>query len=141
MQFEKYASKGNQIVNEIAKELGFPENKALAGRLLSASLHVLRDRLTMAGSIQFLAQLPMMLKAVYVEGWSYHEKPNRIKHVGEFVREVIHEDKPAGHHDISTAKDGENAVKAVFKVLKRHMSEGQMEDIAKSLPPDLRELF
>jgi len=141
MNFENYAAKGNQIVNEIASELGFPENKQLAGRLLRATLHTLRDRLTIPESFQLIAQLPMVLKAVYVEGWKYHEKPNRIKHIGEFVREVIHEDQPVGHHDISTTKDGENAVRAVLKVLKSHISEGEVEDILRSIPSDLRELW
>lgn len=141
MKFEDYAAKGNQIVNEIAMELGFPGDKALAGRILRASLHAFRDRLAISISIHFLAQLPMILKAVYVEGWKYQEKPNRIKRIGDFVREVINEDMPAGHHDIQTPKDGENAVRAVFKVLKNHMSIGLLEDVMKTIPPELRVLW
>ncbi|MDX1629749.1 MAG: DUF2267 domain-containing protein [Fulvivirga sp.] len=141
MKFDQYAAKGNQIVNEIAIELGFPENKELAGRLLRATLHTLRDRLTIPMSFQLMAQLPMVLKALYVEGWKYQEKPHRIKHIGEFIREVIHEDQPAGHHDIATAKDGENAVRAVLKVLRSHISEGEVVHILKSIPPDLRKLW
>lgn len=141
MNFDQYAAKGNQIVNEVANELGFPENKKLATRLLRATLHTLRDRLTIQESFQLMAQLPMILKAVYVEGWKYQEKPNRIKHIGQFIREVIHEDQPVGHHDITTAKDGENAVRAIFKVLRNHISEGEIQDIINSIPTDLRDLW
>lgn len=141
MQFEDYAAKGNQIVNEIAVELGFPENKKLATRLLRSTLHTLRDRLSIQEAFQFMAQLPMILKAVFVEGWKYREKPNRIKHIGDFVREVIRQDQPAGHHDISTVKDGENAVRAVLKVIGNHISEGEVEDIMRSTPQELRTLW
>ena len=141
MKFEDYAAKGNKIVNEIATEIGFPDEKKLATRLLRSTLHTLRDRLTVQEAFQFMAQLPMILKAVFVEGWKYHEKPNRIRHIKDFVKEVIHQDMPAGHHDIGTAKDGENAVRAVFKVIGSHISEGEVEDIIKSMPPELRDLW
>jgi len=141
MKFEDYAAKGNQIVNEIAVELGFPEDKKLATRLLRSTLHTLRDRLSMPEAFQFMAQLPMILKAVFVEGWKYREKPNRIRHISDFVREVIQQDQPVGRHDISTAKDGENAVRAVLKVIGNHISAGEVEDIMKSTPNELRALW
>jgi len=141
MDFNSYAAKGNQIVNEVAAELGLSEDKDRAFRLLRATLHALRVRLTIPVSFQLMAQLPMAIKALYVEGWKYQDKPKRIKEVGEFVREVIHEDSPAGHHDISTAKDGENAVRAIFKVLKNHISEGEVKDIILTMPPELRSLW
>ncbi|MBK6264382.1 DUF2267 domain-containing protein [Marivirga sp. S37H4] len=141
MKFDKYVETANKIIKEIAEELGFPEDRELAGRVLKAVLHTLRSRLTIQESFQLMAQLPMLLKAIYVDGWKYQEKPLRIKHIGEFVREVIHEDKPLGHHDISTSKDGENAIRAVFKVIRKHVSEGEINHILVNLPPDLRPLW
>lgn len=141
MDFTKYAAKGNIILDEVAEELGFEGNRDLAGRMLRAVLHTLRERLTIQQSFQLMAQLPMMIKALYVEGWKYQEKPYRIKHVGEFIKNVIHEDFPAGHHDISTAKDGENAIKAVLKVIRRHVSEGEIKDILAGLPEELHPLW
>lgn len=141
MDFTQYAGKGNQIVNEVAEELGFPGNKDLAGRILRAVLHTLRERLTIQESFQLMAQLPLVLKGLYVEGWKYQEKPFRIKHIGEFVLNVIREDYPAGHHDISTVKDGENAIMAVLKVLRNHISEGEVQDILASIPSELHHLW
>lgn len=88
-----------------------------------------------------MAQLPMLLKALYVDGWKYHEKPKRIKHIGDFVREVVHEDVPLGHHDITTAKDGENVIRAVFKVIRNHVSQGEINDIIAVMPTDLKPLW
>lgn len=142
MNFNQYAEKGNKILNEIAQELGFPEDLQLASRILRGVLHTLRERLTIQESFQMMAQFPMMLKAVYVDGWKYRTKPNKIKNIGQFVKTVVENNPGAGHHDIRTAKDGENAVKAVLKVIKNnHISEGEVKDILSTLPPDLRSLW
>jgi len=141
MDFNKYAAKGNQMLDEIALELGLPGNRDLAKRFLRSTLHILRERLTIEESFQLMAQLPFVIKAMYVDGWKYTTKPNRIKNIKEFVRKMIHEDYPSGHHDIQTTKDGENAVRAVLKVLRKHVSEGEIKDILVSIPPELRPLW
>ncbi|GAA0893657.1 DUF2267 domain-containing protein [Fulvivirga kasyanovii] len=141
MDFIKHAEKGNHILNEVASELGFPGNKELAGRMLRAVLHTLRARLTIQESFQLMAQLPLVLKGLYVEGWKYQEKPFRIKHIGEFVTHVIREDYPAGHHDITTVKDGENAIMGVLKVLRSHITEGEVQSILASIPRELHHLW
>lgn len=141
MDFNNYSAKGNKVLDQVAEQLGFPENRDLAGRILRAVLHAWRDRLTIEASFKFMAQLPFVLKALYVEGWKFHNKPERIKHVKDFVRKVIHEDFPVGHHDFQTAKDGENAVMAVTNVIKNHVSEGEIKDVIASIPPELRTLW
>jgi uncharacterized protein (DUF2267 family) len=141
MEFSQYAEKATIIVKEVAEELGFPEDKKLATRILRAVLHALRERLTMQESFQLLAQLPMLIKAVYVEGWHYSEKPHKIKSIGEFVKVVMHEDYPVGHHDIQTSKDGENAAMAVLKVIRNHVTEGEVRDMMAVMPEDLRSLW
>lgn len=141
MNFQAYVQKGEEIVNEVAQELGLPDDKNLAGRILRAVLHTVRARLQISESLQLLAQLPMMIKAVYVDGWKYQEKPLRMKTIGDFVREVIHEEGAVGHHDIQTVKDGENAVRSVINVLKRHISEGEIHHIRQNMPPDLKPLW
>lgn len=141
MDFFQYAGKGNQLLDEVAEQLGFPGERDLAGRILRAVLHALRDRLPTQTSLKLLAQLPFAVKALYVDGWQYHEKPERIKRVRDFIKRVVHEDFPVSHHDFQSAKDGENAVMAVFNVLKSHISKGEIEDIIATMPPELRELW
>lgn len=141
MKYQLYIEKAQIIIKEVAEELGFPEDQQLAERLLRAVLHALRSRLTIQESFQMMAQLPMLLKALYVDGWKYQEKPTRIKHIGDFVRQVVHEDYPMAHHDITTAKDGENVIRAVLNVIRRHISEGQVQDILSIMPNDLKTLW
>ena len=141
MDFNKYADKGNLMLDEVALEIGFPQNRDLAGRILRSTLHALREVITIEESFQLMAQLPFVIKAMYIEEWKINRKTEKIKHVKDFVRKVIHEDFPVGHHDFQTVKDGENAVKAVFKVLRRHVSAGEIDDILATMPKELHKLW
>jgi len=141
MDFNKYADKGNLMLDEVALEIGFPQNRDLAGRILRSTLHALREVITIEESFQLMAQLPFVIKAMYIEEWKINRKTEKIKHVKDFVRKVVHEDFPAGHHDFQTVKDGENAVKAVFKVLRRHVSAGEIDDILATMPKELHKLW
>ena len=54
----------------------------------------LRRRLTLDESFDLLAQLPMCIKAVYVDGWKPALFPDKsIKTLEDFIREVLEEDK------------------------------------------------
>ena len=141
MNFNNYVQKGNAILDELAEELGFSQDRDLAGRILRSVLHALRDRLTIQESFQLMAQLPMIIKGLYVEGWKYSNEKPKIRTIGDFIHRVIHYDQPAAHHDISTVKDGENAIKSVFKVLKNHVSKGEIEDIKAVIPKELHGLW
>ena len=142
MNFNKYAEKGNLILAEISEQLGIEENRERSYRILRAVLHVLRERLPVQESFHLMAQLPLVLKGVYADGWKYHDKPNRkIRDLTSFVREMVREDYPAGHHDFMTVKDAENAVRAVITVLRRHIAAGEADDIENALPADLKEIW
>jgi uncharacterized protein (DUF2267 family) len=142
MDFNKHTEKGNLILDEVAEQLGIDNNRDLAFRVLRSVLHALRERLPIQESFHLLAELPFIIKALYVEGWKYHDKPNRtIRDTGSLIREMIHEDYPAGHHDFMTLKDGENALRAVITVLKRHISAGESADIENALPANLKGLW
>ena len=141
LQFDQYAQKGKAVVQELADQLGIPDQTATAGRLLRAVLHALRNRLSVDENMQLLAQLPMALKGIYVDGWNIHKPYPRIKHVNEFISEVIHEDYPTGRHDITNSKDGENAIRATFIVLENHLSAGEVKALIHVLPTELKHLW
>ena len=139
--FNKYAQKGNQMVNELAVELGIPEDKETAFRILRAVLRALRNQISLEESFQLLAQLPMAIKGLYVEQWNISKNENHPKNVHDFIAAVRHQDHPLGRHDLMTSKDGINAVMAVFKVLSAHVSAGEIKDIISVLPSPLKDLW
>jgi len=102
---------------------------------LKATLHALRDRLTVAETAHLGAQLPMLIRGFYYEGWNPAGKPVKERHIEEFVahvRDALRKDE---------AMPPEQIVRGVFRMLAKRVSEGEIEDIKQVLPPELRALW
>jgi uncharacterized protein (DUF2267 family) len=139
LDFEKYAQKGNEFVHLVADDLKVPRDKA--GRIIRAVLHALRNRLTLEESFHLLAQMPVALKGVYVDGWNVSQEFRRMHNLEDFLDEVRKEDhQQAGYDFGNNAKAGE-AVSAVFRAMERFVSPGEMEDVIKMLPKDLQAIL
>ncbi|RPI16699.1 MAG: DUF2267 domain-containing protein [Ignavibacteriae bacterium] len=141
LNFDDYAQKGNEILRKIAEEMGEPGNKDKAGRVLRASLHALRKRLPAEESMQFIAQLPMALKSVYVDGWKLRKEHEKIKKIEHFMSEVQDESSGSGFVDFPTLDETQRLTMCVFRVLKEYVSAGEMEDIKSVLPEELKQMF
>lgn len=141
LNFEKYAAKGNEFINKLAEHLGDAENRDRAGRILRCVLKALRNRLTVEESLQLMAQLPMAIKAVYVEGWKIHHEFVRIKTMEQFAAEVMREDGYAAWRDFSSMEEAEHAIEAVMKTLADYVSAGELHDIIDLMPNEVKKLF
>lgn len=141
LNFNKYVQDGEQFLKEVAVEAGNPADVAKAGRMLRAVLHALRNRLTPSASLQLISQFPMLIKAIYVDGWKISDEAKRLRHLGDFIEAVREEGGPGLVNDLISDKDVEKAIHAVFKVMKNHVSEGEIEDILLTLPLELRPLL
>ncbi|WP_456465325.1 DUF2267 domain-containing protein [Persephonella sp.] len=140
MNFEKYVQKGNLFLKELAEELGVPQDKDRAGRILRAVLHALRRRLTPEEYLDLVAQLPMCIKAIAVDGWRITESPDKsIKDVEDLIHAVMEEDRRTAARDLGNEEHAKEAIKAVIRVIKRHVSDGEIQDVEAELPKHLRE--
>jgi len=135
--FEKYAAKGNEIVTMIAKDIQAPKDKA--ARVLRAVLHALRNQLNLEESFQVMAQLPMILKAVYVDQWNPSKTFRRIHKLDEFIDIIREEDGKNAGYDFGNDQTAKNTVRAVFRALSYFLSEGEFEDIKSVMPADIKE--
>ncbi|MEP1097336.1 MAG: DUF2267 domain-containing protein [Cyclobacteriaceae bacterium] len=140
LDFNKFAAKGNQFMKELSKELGCPDDLSKAGRILKAVLHALRNHLTMEESVQLLAQLPMFLKAVYVENWSL-KKHKKVKHLKDFYQEIRDIEPRTADADFPTFDDTSSKVTVVFLILRKFISLGELEDMKSILPKELKGIF
>jgi uncharacterized protein (DUF2267 family) len=140
LNFNKYASEGEAFLKELAVELGYPDDRNRAARVLRSIIHTLRDIITPEENVAFLAQLPMFLKAVYVEGWTL--KPaGRIRNIEQLIDAIRGNDTNTAGRDFSDDEEVEKSVSVIFKVLRRYVSLGEMEDIRAVLPKGLKPLL
>jgi uncharacterized protein (DUF2267 family) len=132
LDFLQYAAKGNAFVNAVADELNVPREQA--SRIIRCVFHAFRNRLSMDESFQLLAQLPMALKSVYVDGWNPNKEFIRIRDIDDFLDEIRGEDRGLAGYDFGNDQRALQAVSAVFKTLHDFISEGGFEGLVNSLP-------
>ncbi|MFL6728900.1 MAG: DUF2267 domain-containing protein [Sphingomicrobium sp.] len=131
--FDRTVETTHVWLNEICDEIG--PDKQLAWKVLSTVLHKLRDRLTINLAAHLGAQLPLLIRGVYYDQFEPGKMPSGFRSREEFVADV------AKWLSDSRPVDPEKAVRAVFGVLSRHISEGQCHKVRDSLPKGLRQMW
>ncbi len=142
LNFDKYANEAKAYVHKLAKDLGHPEEIGRTEIILRAVLHSLRDRITINESLDLLAQLPMFLKAIYVDEWKSIEKPLRLKNIQEFTKHVEEEQAKYGETEFSWDKSTQEIVRIVLSSLTgKYLSEGEVGHLKDQLPESIAKLF
>jgi uncharacterized protein (DUF2267 family) len=142
LNFNQYANEGHTFIKGYAEHMGFGEDLDKAGRVLTSTLHALRDIIPFEESLQLVAQFPMFLKAVYVNGWTTRRRPPRIKHMEEFIELVRENDGAAAVNDFGYDDDlAEKYIQLTFTYMRNTVSMGELEDIRDSLPKDLKHMI
>jgi uncharacterized protein (DUF2267 family) len=131
--FDKTVQTTNIWLNEITERMGPDRN--LAWHILGAVLRALRDRLPIDEGAHLAAQLPILVRGLYYDQWhpaagirKDRTQEEFFEHVAEGLRGV----RPVSVRD---------AVRTVFSVLERHVTKGQIDKVATSLPKDIRVLW
>ncbi len=108
-----------QVVDEWLEELCHDlqwREKPRAYLLLHETLHAIRDALSVTEATDLAAQLPVLIRGIYFEGWSPSSAP------------VTARDKADLRHRIEACfardplEDPDRAIAAVFGLLRRHVS-------------------
>ncbi len=110
------------------------ETRQEAYNALRAVLHTLRDRLPPEVAIKLGAQLPLLLRGIYYEGWHAAGTPTKERHIEDFVDHVWSE-LPK-----QFPVDPLNVTRAVFEILWEHLDPGEFEKVMQHLPASIREL-
>lgn len=122
-------------INDLAAELGW-ENKHQVFQGLRATLHALRDRLTVAEASHLGAQLPILLAGFYYENWRPGASLSKDRNKEEFLNHIRYY-----FRNVNPDLDAELLVRAVFKILTQRISPGEITDVIRMLPATLRELW
>lgn len=127
-----------QSLHEWLKELGTIvnwEDEQRAYRLLRVTLQALRDWLDVNEASQLGAQLPLLIRGIYYEGWRPAGTPVAERGKQDFLARI------EKAFETDPIDDPDKAVASVFKLLNRQISEGEIEDVRMRLPSALRELW
>jgi uncharacterized protein (DUF2267 family) len=103
--------------------------------VLRAYLRVLRDRLTVDEAAQLAAQLPLVIRGAFYEGFDPSRQPVKLRHGDEFLARLADEALLTASGEAARAAD------AATRVLSRHITSGEWDDVLAQLPTELRELM
>ena len=120
-------------LNELC-ENGELADTSEAVAVLRCVLHQLRDRLTLEQAVDLSAQLPLIVRGMYFEGW----KPNKA-HVKVHTKQQFIDELTSRH--FPNAVPAVRAVRDVFALLAHHCDPGEISDVVQQLPQDLKELW
>lgn len=132
--FDTTVQQSNEWLKAIEARLQ-PCDRAQAYGAFRAVTHVLRDRLPMEGVLGLSAQLPILLRGVFLEGWRPADRPTHIRQpsiLGEAVEALLPSDFP---------REGLGTVRAVLQVLSERLDAGEVQKLLAYLPASLRPLW
>lgn len=131
--FDHANEKANVWINDMMRELGTHDPRQ-AYHALCASLHVLRDRMRVDEAAQLSAQLPLLVRGLFYEGWRPASPPVHVRRPDELLALV---DQELGD---GQSIDPERAFAATLEVLRKHVSAGELASLAHVLPRNIAEL-
>ncbi|MEX0646842.1 MAG: DUF2267 domain-containing protein [Balneolaceae bacterium] len=139
--FEKYLHEAHDYFNHLAAELDHPNEKKRVVIIWRAVMHVIRDRIHIAESLDLISPLPMVLKGLYVEGWKYHESPlYDFETLAQMKTQVKALQNKYGEAEFDWSKPTEEIISITLKSLGRYVPETQLEHIKNMLPDDVKQV-
>jgi len=136
--FDTTLQKTNSWLHDLMQALGWADRHK-AYTALRATLHALRDRLSVEEVAQLGAQLPMLIRGFYYEGWDPTGKPLRIRQKEQFLARI--ELELRGDERFDDLVPIERIAQAVFTLLAQRVSAGEIENVKHVMPTDIRELW
>jgi uncharacterized protein (DUF2267 family) len=108
------------------------DDRQQAYNALRAVLHALRDRIPPEVAVKLGAQLPLLVRGIYYEGWHPTTTPTRERHIEDFAQHVLSE-LPARF-----PAEAATVVRGVFEVLWEKLDPGEFDKVMNHLPASLR---
>jgi uncharacterized protein (DUF2267 family) len=129
--FESSIDKTNVILKDIEQAYGWSKDRRHQSyAALRTVLQLLRDRLPVVESAQFAAQLPIVVRGVYYEGWDPTIVPIKLDR-----DDFLYEMRQGFPYEVDGGVEG--VINTVLDALKRHITEGEWADVKSNLPRDL----
>jgi uncharacterized protein (DUF2267 family) len=122
----------HQWLRDIGHELGDGPDAAYAA--LRGVLHALRDWLSTDEVAQLGAQLPMLVRGIYYDGWDPGRKVEHRRDADAFLAHTSARER-------MDAGAAARAARAVGRVLAAHITPGELDDVLGALAAPVRRLL
>ena len=122
----------HEWINELAAKLGWGDRRQVL-MLMRTTLAGLRDMLAPNEAAQLSAQLPLLIRGLFFEGWQPARSYERTREalVARIEANLGHDLEYPGPEDISE----------VFRLLNARLSAGEVRHVRHTLPGDIRDLW
>ena len=121
-------------INLLCEDLEW-EDQARGYMLLREVLHAVRDYLSVDEAADLSAQLPLLIRGIYFDGWVPTKTPTHPRSKEDFLARIS---EPFGETPL---EDPERAASAVFDLLRRKISEGEFNHVSGAMRKTLRDLW
>jgi uncharacterized protein (DUF2267 family) len=126
--------KSDVWLNEVQQKLG-TNDEQLAYKGLRAFLITLRDRLTTDESADLAAQLPLLLRGLYFEGYKPSRQPDTYRESEDFLQRLEE------FADLSGDTEASLVAEACASTAREQLTEGAFDDAIQQLPQSVRKLL
>jgi uncharacterized protein (DUF2267 family) len=134
--FDSHLESANKWLDEISENLELAAtDRPRALHALRAGLHAIRDRLPAAEVVDLGAQLPVVIRGFFYEGWSLANDPTRIRDRASMIARVEKELAP------DPRLDPVDVLRAVIHLLVEHITPGEILDVVGTLPRSIASLW
>ena len=139
LNFETFSQDAHEYINDLAQELGHPQEKSRVLKIWRAVMHTVRDRIHFGESLQVIDPLNTILKGIYVENWKFSEKPPLdYQTLEEMKDEVKKLQKYYGEDDFPWEKSTEEIIAITLNSLQKFMDESQLDHIFGQMPKEIK---
>jgi uncharacterized protein (DUF2267 family) len=128
---ERSVHKTNEWLKEIDSEPGTGDREA-AWRILRTYLQLLRDELTLDEAAQFAAQLPLVIRGAFWDGFDPGHA-DKVRDREEFLARF------AERAQLDGSGHAERVAEVVTGVIRKRITAGEVEDVLSQLPAEVRE--
>jgi len=125
---DRTVAKTNEWLVRLCRELGIDDRQRAYGAL-RAVLHALRDRIGPEVSVHLAAQLPLLVRGIFYEGWDPGSTPQKLT-LDEFIVRVERE------ATLHSSAEAASATRAVMQVLWDELAPGTMDHVIAVLPEE-----
>jgi len=132
--FDRTIQTTNIWLDDLMNELPWMKRHQ-ALQALRVVLHTLRDHLPVNSVAHLSAQLPLLVRGVFFEGWQPSRAPVRERTRDEFLMHIT------DAFVLTIEADPSQIAHAVLRTLSKFISPGEVEKVQHSLPASARQIW